>query len=126
MPFYNTPEATKYLKEFLGDHYVRDDTPAFKALWRNYNLCQFVEDDGQHQTYTPCFFITWRNTSQQVMFFFIATVKDKRSDDQQNKKPRTIDCLDGERAFSFFLDNILGETYGLSMIKAWGTILWSS
>ncbi|EKM78346.1 hypothetical protein AGABI1DRAFT_75906 [Agaricus bisporus var. burnettii JB137-S8] len=51
MPFYHTPEATKYLKAFLRDHYVRDDTPAFKALWRNYNLCQFVENEGQYQTY---------------------------------------------------------------------------
>jgi len=46
MPFYHTPEATKYLKAFLGEHYVSDDTPAFKALWRSYNSCQFVEDDG--------------------------------------------------------------------------------
>lgn len=51
MPFYHTPEATKYLKAFLRDHYVRDDTPAFKALWRNYNLCQFVENEGQYLTY---------------------------------------------------------------------------
>lgn len=46
MPFYHAPEATKYLKAFLGEYYMYDDTPAFKALWRNYNFCQFVEDDG--------------------------------------------------------------------------------
>ncbi|KAF9453347.1 delta 12 fatty acid epoxygenase [Macrolepiota fuliginosa MF-IS2] len=47
MPFYHAPEATQYVKALLGDHYVTDDTPAFKALWRNYNFCQFVEDDGE-------------------------------------------------------------------------------
>ncbi|KAJ3567932.1 hypothetical protein NP233_g6046 [Leucocoprinus birnbaumii] len=46
MPFYHTPEATKYLKAFLGEDYMTDETPAFKALWRNYNSCQFVEDEG--------------------------------------------------------------------------------
>jgi omega-6 fatty acid desaturase (delta-12 desaturase) len=46
MPFYNTPGATQYLKAFLCEHYVFDDTPAFNALWRNYNFCQFVEDEG--------------------------------------------------------------------------------
>lgn len=46
MPFYHTPEATQYLKAFIGEYYVSDDTPAFKALWRNYNFCQFVEDEG--------------------------------------------------------------------------------
>jgi hypothetical protein len=50
MPFYNTAEATKYLKAFLGDHYVIDDTPAFQALWRNYNFCQFVEDEGSSRS----------------------------------------------------------------------------
>lgn len=46
MPFYHTPDATRHLKAFLGEHYVSDETPAFKALWRNYNFCQFVEDEG--------------------------------------------------------------------------------
>jgi len=47
IPFYHTPGATKYLEAFLGEYYVYDDTPAFKALWRSYNFCQFVEDDGR-------------------------------------------------------------------------------
>lgn len=40
------PEATKYLKEFIGDHYRYSDKPVFKALWDTYNECQFVEDEG--------------------------------------------------------------------------------
>ena len=39
-------EATKYLKAFLGEHYHYSDKPAFQALWHNYNVCQFVEDEG--------------------------------------------------------------------------------
>ena len=39
-------EATKYLKEFIGEHYAWSDEPVFQSLWRNYNECQFVEDDG--------------------------------------------------------------------------------
>ncbi|TFK22249.1 delta 12 fatty acid epoxygenase [Coprinopsis marcescibilis] len=46
MPFYHGPEATKYLKAFIGDQYVYSDTPVFKALWKNYNECQFVENEG--------------------------------------------------------------------------------
>ncbi|PFH48438.1 hypothetical protein AMATHDRAFT_65423 [Amanita thiersii Skay4041] len=46
MPFYHGPEATKYLKEFIGEHYHRSSKPVFKALWENYNYCQFVENTG--------------------------------------------------------------------------------
>lgn len=47
MPFYHGPEATKYLKEFIGEHYHRSSEPAFTALWNSYNKCQFVEDEGE-------------------------------------------------------------------------------
>ncbi|KAF8633792.1 hypothetical protein AX15_001262 [Amanita polypyramis BW_CC] len=46
MPFYHGPEATQYLKAFLGEHYVYSDKPVFKSLWDNYNDCQFVENEG--------------------------------------------------------------------------------
>lgn len=46
MPFYHGPEATDYLKAFIGEHYNYSDKPVFKALWDNYNDCQFVEDEG--------------------------------------------------------------------------------
>ncbi|KAF4576273.1 hypothetical protein EYR36_001129 [Pleurotus pulmonarius] len=46
MPFYNGPEATAYLKDFIGEHYHYSDKPVFKALWESYNRCQFVEDEG--------------------------------------------------------------------------------
>lgn len=46
MPWYHGEEATKYLKEFIGEHYAWSDEPIFQSLWRNYNECQFVEDEG--------------------------------------------------------------------------------
>ncbi|KAI0822416.1 linoleoyl phosphatidylcholine delta-12 acetylenase [Trametes gibbosa] len=39
-------EATKHLRAFLGEHYHYSEKPVFKALWDNYNDCQFVEDRG--------------------------------------------------------------------------------
>ncbi|KAI0077147.1 delta 12 fatty acid epoxygenase [Panus rudis PR-1116 ss-1] len=46
LPFYHAKEATEHLKRFLGEHYVYSDKPIFKALWDNFNNCQFVEDEG--------------------------------------------------------------------------------
>ena len=39
-------EATQYLRAFIGEHYHYSEKPVFKALWDNYNECQFVEDTG--------------------------------------------------------------------------------
>ncbi|KAF5352282.1 hypothetical protein D9758_011973 [Tetrapyrgos nigripes] len=46
MPWYNGEAATAHLSTFIGEHYKWDDKPVFKALWDNYNQCQFVEDEG--------------------------------------------------------------------------------
>ncbi|KAH8108807.1 fatty acid desaturase-domain-containing protein [Phellopilus nigrolimitatus] len=46
MPFYHGEEATGYLRRFIGEHYHQSDEPVFNALWRTYNECQFVEDEG--------------------------------------------------------------------------------
>ncbi|KAK1220659.1 hypothetical protein PQX77_016615 [Marasmius sp. AFHP31] len=46
MPFYHGEEATAHLKAFIGDHYAYSEKSVFKALWDNYNDCQFVEDEG--------------------------------------------------------------------------------
>ncbi|EPQ51967.1 hypothetical protein GLOTRDRAFT_48276 [Gloeophyllum trabeum ATCC 11539] len=48
MPWYNGEEATGYLRNFIGEHYAYSDKPVFKALWHNYNECQFVEDEGSY------------------------------------------------------------------------------
>ena len=44
-------QATQYLKAFIGDHYAYSDENEFKALWNNYNKCQFVENDGNYFLY---------------------------------------------------------------------------
>ncbi|KAI0311933.1 fatty acid desaturase-domain-containing protein [Amylostereum chailletii] len=46
MPWYNGAEATAHLKAFLGSQYLYSNKPVFNALWKSYNDCQFVEDEG--------------------------------------------------------------------------------
>ncbi|KAJ0397720.1 hypothetical protein P43SY_007188 [Pythium insidiosum] len=47
MPFYHAQEATEAIKPILGRFYLKDDTSIPLALWRSYNYCKFVEDDGK-------------------------------------------------------------------------------
>ena len=35
------------MKAFIGEHYHYSEKPVFRALWDNYNDCQFVEDEGE-------------------------------------------------------------------------------
>ncbi|KAI9226149.1 MAG: delta 12 fatty acid desaturase [Piptocephalis tieghemiana] len=46
MPHYHAQEATKAIRSVLGPHYRMDTSPPWKALWRAYNACHFVEDEG--------------------------------------------------------------------------------
>ncbi|OBZ69414.1 Delta(12) fatty acid desaturase [Grifola frondosa] len=46
MPFYHGSEATRYLKEVVGDHYHHSEKSTLKAIWDNYFDCKFVEDTG--------------------------------------------------------------------------------
>ena len=48
LPVDHGPEATQHLKAFIGDHYAYSNEYVFKALWDNYNKCQFVENDGKY------------------------------------------------------------------------------
>ena len=41
-------EATKHLQAFVGEHYHYSEKSVFRALWDNYNDCQFVEDEGAY------------------------------------------------------------------------------
>ncbi|KAG9286487.1 hypothetical protein G9A89_014653 [Geosiphon pyriformis] len=47
MPHYHAEEATKHLAKLMGPYYIRDDEPIFKALWKSYNECRFIEEDGE-------------------------------------------------------------------------------
>jgi len=46
MPFYHAQEATEKLKALFGKHYLHDETPILKSLWKNWNTCHFVDDSG--------------------------------------------------------------------------------
>merc|ERR1712071_527728 len=44
IPFYNSDEATKHIKEFLGPLYNYDPTPWHKACWKIARTCHYVDD----------------------------------------------------------------------------------
>ncbi|KAJ6473895.1 fatty acid desaturase-domain-containing protein [Mycena sanguinolenta] len=46
IPFYNQPLVTEHLKVILKEHYNYDPTPCFRALYRSFTECAFVEDEG--------------------------------------------------------------------------------
>jgi omega-6 fatty acid desaturase (delta-12 desaturase) len=46
MPFYHAQEATEAVKPLLGAYYLSDSTFVPLALWRAWNKCKFVEDEG--------------------------------------------------------------------------------
>ncbi|KAG5639052.1 hypothetical protein H0H81_007310 [Sphagnurus paluster] len=43
----NQPEVTKILKQVLKDDYNYDSTNTFRALYRTFTQCCFIEDDGE-------------------------------------------------------------------------------
>jgi len=47
LPHYHATEATKHIKEALGEYYLRDETPIFRATWNSFVNCRFVEDSGR-------------------------------------------------------------------------------
>lgn len=46
IPFYNQPQVTEHIKGVLKDDYNYDSTNTFRALWRSFTECCFIEDDG--------------------------------------------------------------------------------
>ncbi|VFQ60060.1 unnamed protein product [Cuscuta campestris] len=45
MPHYHAMEATEAIKPVLGEYYRFDDTPFYKAIWREAKECLYVEED---------------------------------------------------------------------------------
>ena len=43
IPFYNARQATKAIKEVMGDHYAHSDENMWVTLWKSGRYCQFVE-----------------------------------------------------------------------------------
>ncbi|TFY81120.1 hypothetical protein EWM64_g2894 [Hericium alpestre] len=46
IPFYNQPQVTAHVKRVLGEHYNYDSTNTFRALYRSFTECCFIEDEG--------------------------------------------------------------------------------
>ncbi|KAG7085812.1 hypothetical protein E1B28_003350 [Marasmius oreades] len=46
VPFYNQPEVTARIRTVLKDNYNFDSTNTFRALYRTFTQCEFVEDEG--------------------------------------------------------------------------------
>ncbi|KAK0478816.1 delta-12 fatty acid desaturase [Armillaria novae-zelandiae] len=47
IPFYNQPEVTKHIRILLGENYNYDSTNTFRALYRTFTQCCFIEDEGE-------------------------------------------------------------------------------
>jgi len=46
IPFYNQPLVTEHIKTVLKENYNYDSTNSFRALYRTFTQCCFIEDDG--------------------------------------------------------------------------------
>ncbi|KAI0088311.1 delta-12 fatty acid desaturase [Irpex rosettiformis] len=46
IPFYNQPKVTEILRELLGEDYNSDSTNSFRALYRSFTQCCFIENEG--------------------------------------------------------------------------------
>ncbi|KAG6887661.1 hypothetical protein C0995_013686 [Termitomyces sp. Mi166 len=46
IPFYNQPYVTEAIKKVLKEDYNYDSTNTFRALYRTFSQCVFIEDDG--------------------------------------------------------------------------------
>ncbi|ESK86228.1 delta-12 fatty acid desaturase [Moniliophthora roreri MCA 2997] len=46
IPWYNQPKVTERLKEILKGDYNYDSTNSFRALYRSFTECCFIEDEG--------------------------------------------------------------------------------
>ncbi|KAJ8539859.1 hypothetical protein K7X08_014111 [Anisodus acutangulus] len=49
IPHYHAMEATKAVKPLLGEYYQFDGTPFYKAMWRDFKECIFIEKDEGSQ-----------------------------------------------------------------------------
>ncbi|KAF8886204.1 fatty acid desaturase-domain-containing protein [Infundibulicybe gibba] len=46
LPFYHAEKATEQLRAVLGPDYNYCESGVFPALWRNFNFCQYVDEEG--------------------------------------------------------------------------------
>lgn len=47
IPFYHAEEVTKIIKPMLGEYYLEDTRPIFKALWEDWAACRYVAPEDE-------------------------------------------------------------------------------
>lgn len=47
MPHYHAIEATKKIKEVMGEWYLYSDESVLGSVWNCWVSCRFVEDEGE-------------------------------------------------------------------------------
>ncbi len=58
IPFWNGPELSKHVHKAMGSDYNRDSTNTFRALYRSFTRCEFVEDEGD--------IVMWKNRNGEA------------------------------------------------------------
>ncbi|KAI0826081.1 delta-12 fatty acid desaturase [Irpex lacteus] len=67
IPFYNQPQVTAILRGLLGEDYNFDSTNSFRALYRSFTECCFIEDDGDIVFYKNKYGQAQRQLSNSAM-----------------------------------------------------------
>ncbi|KAF9467195.1 fatty acid conjugase [Collybia nuda] len=74
IPFYNQPLVTEHIKKVLKGDYNYDSTNTFRALYRTFTQCCFIEDDGN--------IIFYKNKDGEAVRVLAEGVLDGSSDDR--------------------------------------------
>jgi len=69
IPSYNGPELSKHVRKALGENYNSDSTNAWRALYRSFTNCEFVEDDGD--------IVMWKNRDGMAVRKLAGEVKEE-------------------------------------------------
>lgn len=69
----HTEEATEILKCALSQEYRSSSEPVFKCLWKNFNSCQFVEDEGMGFVILTSLIVANRDRTEDILYY-----KDRR------------------------------------------------
>lgn len=65
-PSDNLWKASEVLRPMLGPAYTSDSTNTFRALWRSFTKCVFVEDEGEVVFYKDMQGETLREVAESI------------------------------------------------------------